>query len=245
MKKGKILFFSLVMEILIIGAVGISTLFTGPVYDFFYNGVYGLALSVAVPLYLLIKNKEDFSSVGFKRIGLRQIIVLIIFDLFSIGGQLIPRMAQGEKIAWQLLPICVMPLIMSTIFEEFLFRGFVQTRVEKSYGPIIAIIVSACMFAFYHLGYPGFRSISDIGLMLAVGAGFALAYKLSDNNLIIAYFVNLPNAFMTYILHSEWFPSFDHISGYALITNLIVVAFFLFAKWKKSTSSSQDTKVES
>ena len=46
----------------------------------------------------------------------------------------------------------------------------------------------------------------DILLLFAVGIGFAAAYKLSGNNLIVAYFVNLPNAFVTYMLKFKQFP---------------------------------------
>lgn len=73
----------------------------------------------------------------------------------------------------------VMPLIMTTFFEEFLFRGFFQSKFEKEFGALPAIFVSGLMFSLYHLGYPGFCSFGDILLLFAVGIGFATAYKLS------------------------------------------------------------------
>ena len=120
---------------------------------------------------------------------------------------------------------------MTTFFEEFLFRGFVQTRVEKNFGAIIAILISAVMFSVYHLGYPGFRTVGDILLLFAVGLGFAIAYKLSDNSLIVSYFVNLPNAFVTYVFKSEQFPKFTVESNiYALITIVAVFIILIVSK---------------
>lgn len=97
---------------------------------------------------------------------------------------------------------------MTTFFEEFLFRGFMQSWFEKLFGSIWAILLSALMFSIYHLGYPGFRQIDDILLLFVVGIGFAVAFKISGNNLFISYFVNLPNAFIRYILKPEQFPTF-------------------------------------
>lgn len=61
-------------------------------------------------------------------LGKKQIIILIVFVAISVGGQLIPIVTKGGTIPWNLLPIGVVPLIMTTFFEEFLFRGFFQKK---------------------------------------------------------------------------------------------------------------------
>lgn len=233
MNKGKILFFCVISELLIITAISIANMFDGVMFGIFYNVLYGLVISTILPLLLVFTDKEDFSSLGIKKIDVRQIIVLIAFVAFSIGGQLIPKVIAGEYIAWPVLTLATAPLVMTTFFEEFLFRGFVQTRVENNFGCIVAILVSAIMFSVYHLGYPGFRTMGDIFLLFAVGLGFAIAYKLSDNNLIVSYFVNLPNAFVTYVFKSEQFPKFTVESSiYAVITILAVFIILIVSKTK-------------
>ncbi len=68
----------------------------------------------------------------------------------------------------------------------------------------------------------------DILLLFAVGIGFAAAYKLSGNNLIVAYFVNLPNAFVTYMLKFKQFPKMAMSSTMASIVTLcVIVAVFI------------------
>lgn len=234
MKKQNIIFMSVGIEFLIILSIAIAASFNGGVsFAVFYNGIYGLILSTIIPFYLVIKNNENFSSLGIKRLGNRQIIILLFFVVLSIGGQVIPKLIAGENIEWNKLPICILPLIMTTFFEEFLFRGFFQTRIEKQYGSIIAILISATMFSLYHLGYPGFRTVEDILLLLAVGTGFSIAFKLSDNNLIVSYLINLPNAFITYILKSEQFPTFtEESSTYAGLSIMMIIIVFLFVRRK-------------
>ena len=189
MQKIKLLFLCVGMEILLIVFVAIANFKPAPVlYFVFYNLGYGVLSSCLLVLYLLRKEKASLAYVGIKKPGARQFVVLGAYIFFSVGGQLIPKLFAGEQIPWQLLPMGIVPLIMTTFFEEFVFRGFVQGRVEQNFGWFPAIIVSGMMFSLYHLGYPGFRTMGDIFLLFAVGSGFAIAYKLSDNNLFVSYF---------------------------------------------------------
>ncbi len=78
----------------------------------------------------------------------------------------------------------------------------------------------------------------EIILIVCVGVGFAIAYRLSGNNLIVAYSVNLPNAFVTYMLKFEQFPVMELLSMIASIITLIaiiVICIVLRACTKKGT----------
>lgn len=214
---------------LLVLCIGCANLLLKPIYYFcFYNVLYGILLSFLVPLFLLRKEENVFDFLGIKTLGKKQIFILVVFIVFSVGGQIIPTAAKGEIISWNLLPMGIVPLIMTPFFEDFLFRGFFQNKFEKEFGTIIAILVSGLMFSLYHIGYPRFRTIEDILLLFAVGIWFATAYKLSGNNLIVAYFVNLPNAFVTYMLKYEQFPKMTMFSTISsIITLWIIVVVFI------------------
>lgn len=238
MNKIKTIFMASTLEILLVLCVGCANLLLKPIYYFFfYNVLYGILFSFLIPLFLLRKEENVFDFIGIKKLGKRQNIVLAVFVIFPIGGQLIPIVVKDGIIPWNLLPLGVMPLIMTTFFEEFLFRGFFQNKFEEGFGTITAIMVSGLMFSLYHVGYPGFRTFEDILLLFAVGIGFATAYKLSGNNLIVAYFVNLPNAFVTYILKFEQFPKMTMSSTIASIVTLcvIVLIFIVSVRANRST----------
>ena len=223
MNSKKLLLCLIGIEAMLILCIALANLNPAPVlYFIFYNFLYGLVFSLLVPLYCLRREKESLASVGVKRLGPRQVAVLFAFVIFSVGGQLIPKMAAGEQIPWHLLPLGIVPLIMTTFFEEFLFRGF-----EQQFGCLPAILISGAMFSLYHLGYPGFRAWEDLLLLFAVGLGFATAYRLSGNNLIVSYFVNLPNAFVTYILKYEQFPVMSVSSTIAAAITLILIGFII------------------
>lgn len=235
MQKLKIVILCAALEIALITCVALANLNPTPVpYFVFYNLGYGIIFSFLVVLYFLRKEKSSLASVGIKKLGARQFVVLGAYIFFSVGGQLIPKLFAGEQIPWQLLPMGIVPLIMTTFFEEFVFRGFVQGRIEQNFGWFPAIIVSGMMFSLYHLGYPGFRTMGDIFLLFAVGSGFAIAYKLSDNNLFVSYFVNLPNAFITYILKNKQFPSMNFSSTIAAFITVILISVIFYVVHKKN-----------
>ena len=228
MGSKKLLLYLIGTEAMLILCIALANLNPTPIlYFVFYNLLYGLVFSLLIPLYCLRKEKESLTSFGVKRLGTRQFAVLCAFVIFSVGGQLIPQMAAGEQIPWRLLPLGIAPLIMTTFFEEFLFRGFVQSRAEQQFGCLPAILISGAMFSLYHLGYPGFRTWGDLTLLFVVGIGFAAAYRLSDNNLIVSYFVNLPNAFVTYILKYEQFPVMNVSSTIAAAITLVLIGFII------------------
>lgn len=224
MNQRKTIICCVCIEIIVILCVALANVYPKPFWYFFwYNLVYGVVCSFLVPIFLLHKEKNLFALIGFKSFGKRQFLVLVIFAGFSVGGQLVPMAAAGRAIPWNLLPMGIVPLIMTTFFEEFLFQGFCQTRLEKAFGALPAILASEVMFSLYHLGYPGFRTLEDLMLLFAVGVGFAVAYKLSGNNLVVAYFVNLPNAFVTYMLKFEQFPEMKRSSVIASVVTLCVI----------------------
>ena len=233
MNKIKTIFIASTLEILLVLCVGCANLLLKPIYYFyFYNVLYGILFSFLIPLFLLRKEENVFDFLGIKTLGKKQVFILVFFIAFSVGGQIIPIVAKGRIIPWDLLPMGIVPLIMITFFEEFLFRGFFQNKFEKEFGTITAILVSGLMFSLYHVGYPRFRTFEDILLLFAVGIGFAIAYKLSENNLIVAYFVNLPNAFVTYMLKFEQFPKMTIYSTMASIITLciIIIVFILIVR---------------
>ncbi len=226
----KTILFCIIMEIMIIVCVASANVYSNPLwYFFFYNILYGVVFSFLIPIFLLRKERNMLYRIGVKPFGRKQIVVLILFVAISVGGQLVPIAASGGIIPWNLLPMGMLPLVMTTFFEEFLFRGFFQSSLEKDFGAFPAVIMSGLMFSLYHVGYPGFRTSADIVLLFVVGVGFAVSYKLSDNNLIVSYFVNLPNAFVTYMLKFKQFPVMKISSTIASIITLCIIVFVFIA----------------
>ncbi len=223
------LWFIIVIELLVIGAVCLASRLGGVFYYLFYHLGYGIGLSILAPLvYVFYYERKSFSSLGIKPVTWRSVAVAALFIAISIGGQLSGRRpVMPSALA---MACATIPLIMTTFFEEFLFRGFFQTRLEARWGPIPAIIGSGLAFSLYHAGYPPFREIHLLLTLLAVGIMFALSFKLARNNLFTSFAVNLPNAVLTYLYTPASFPNFTPgIAIASLITmtlTIVVLAGF-------------------
>jgi hypothetical protein len=57
--------------------------------------------------------------------------------------------------------------LVPAIFEEVMFRGYIQRALEKSWGIWAAIIVSAFMFGAYHLQPANLLPLSFLGFIFA------------------------------------------------------------------------------
>ena len=221
-EKNKLIAKSFSLMCLIIISISMANLLGGIWHYFFYQVIYCVVISVCVPIFFFRKEDDgDLSLLGIKKLRPVDFIIIIGFVTFSIGGQLMN--VKLANINFKLLPLSIIPLIMTTFSEEFLFRGFLQIRFEKAFGAIPAIILSGLVFSVYHLGYPGFRSIGLITLLFFVGIMFALSFKLSNNNVIVSYFVNLPNAYLTYLLKTQKFPQFNFTRQSTIVTIFVIV----------------------
>jgi len=229
-ERSKLIFKSFSLMFIIILTISLANFLGGIGNNFFYQIIYCLVISVCIPIYYFRKEDNgDLSLLGIKKLRFIDYVIVIGFVAFSIGGSL--KNIKIENIKFGLLPLSIAPLLLTTFSEEFFFRGFLQIRFEKVFGSIPAIIASGLSFGIYHLGYPGFRSIGQIITLFFVGVMFALSFKSSKNNVIVSYFVNLPNAYMQYLLKTEQFPSHNFTEQTTIITIfLIFITGFIVIK---------------
>ncbi len=230
--------FSIIIMIILTNSIANST---KSIWHYvFYNVVYCLGISVCIPIFFWKReDNSDFSQLGIKKLRRIDYIIIIGFVVFSIGGQLIN--IKLENLEWGVLPLSILPLIVTTFSEEFLFRGFLQIRFAKVFGHIPAIIFSGMFFSLYHLGYPRFRSVHWIVLLFFVGVMFALAFALSKYNLVVAYFVNIPNAYFTYLINYKRFPPMNfskQASGVSVII-IFLIGYIFFRLLKNNQTISE------
>jgi membrane protease YdiL (CAAX protease family) len=85
--------------------------------------------------------------------------------LQGVMGRLISLPQQQELDPSQYSPVTViawvlMGVVVSGVVEETSFRGYMQSGIERRHGPIVAIVVSGCVFAVAHFRHP------EVGMML-------------------------------------------------------------------------------
>lgn len=93
----------------------------------------------------------------------------------------------------------VVAVIVAPIFEEFLFRGVVQTNLIRSFGVYVGIVVGALVFGAMHV-IPQ-QMISGAGAGLVFGSIYYLTG--SFNTVIAIHFVNNGFTYLLFMLFSD------------------------------------------
>lgn len=213
----------------------VAGLFNGTWFFFlFYQGLMVLGICVFFPLwYVGIKNKQPLSDIGITTKGWKKaLLVGLAFALLTapriIGkGLVLPGM--------DVLFYTGIALVMSSLFEEIFFRGFLQTRFEEYFGMVPAVLLSGLAFSLYHLGYSDSRRIASLTILFLVGIVLSVAFRIT-NNVMTSFVANLPQAIVTFIEKRVFFDG--RAAAVSFLT--IVVAVGLVAWVMKTTEGKHD-----
>ena len=80
--------------------------------------------------------------------------------------------ASGQLALGQLLGRFASNFMQNGVFEEFLFRGALQSRLRALWTPAWALVVQALVFGAWHLGL-GFTNTGHAGVLPALASGIA------------------------------------------------------------------------
>lgn len=116
---------------------------------------------------------------------------LAVFISASLAGEIMARIvglgdtdeASNTQIltdnegSWWVLGVVFCVVIGAPLVEELLFRGLVLRAFEKSFGPVVGIVVSTAIFTVLHVvagatwdeTFVLWASIGMVGLVLAIG----------------------------------------------------------------------------
>jgi hypothetical protein len=80
------------------------------------------------------------------------------------------------------VPLLVMSVVVG-LFEAIFFRGFIQNRLEHSFGMIPGIVGGAAFYAAYHVGYG--MGAGEMLFLFGLGIAYATAFRITRNILVL------------------------------------------------------------
>jgi membrane protease YdiL (CAAX protease family) len=141
----------------------------------------GLILGVIGPvIYTVWMRGRHLADLGLttknwqQAIGLGLVLGVIQFFLTLYGYDL------PAPVDW--VPLLTMSLMVG-LFEAIFFRGFIQTRLSASLGPVPGIVIAAALYALYHVGYG--MGIREMAFLFALGLVYGIAYACVNNVLVL------------------------------------------------------------
>ncbi len=143
---------------------------------------------VALPLLVLLLAGAHIRSLGFGH-GHRVGRVLLLWGSIPLAFFAV-ALVSGQLALGRLLGRFVSNFMQNGFWEEFLFRGALQTRLRRLCTPAWAVVIQALVFGIWHLGL-GFTSTGNAGLLPAlastvvnqavVGLAFGVIFERTRN----------------------------------------------------------------
>jgi hypothetical protein len=185
----------------------------------------GMVLGVSGPvIYTVWFRRRPLSSLGFTLREWRALVApALVFAgvqfAITLRGYDLPR-----PVDW--VPLLSMSLTVG-LFESVFFRGFVQGRLEASFGTAPAVAGAAVLYALYHVGFG--MGAEEMAFLFGLGLVYAVAYRIGNNVLMLwplltpmgSFFAQLESGDLTGEL--PW----ASIAGFADVIGLMAVVIWL------------------
>ena len=186
----------------------------------------GLLLGVVGPVvYQVWVRGRDLRSIG---IGTHHWRATVVMGLVLAGTQFaVTLVGRSLPAPEDWVPLLGMSLVVG-LFEAVFFRGFVQGRIEASFGPVAGVAGAAVLYAAYHVGYG--MDFSETWFLLGLGVVYAVAYRLTTNVLIVWPLLTPVGAFFNNLESGDIDLPWASLMGFADVALLMAAAVWLAAR---------------
>jgi hypothetical protein len=203
---------------------------------------YGSALVVGVagPLFYTVwVRRRPLASLGLTLGDWRATAVLA--GVFA-GVQFSLTLARVEYPApavW--LPLLAMALPVG-LFEAIFFRGFIQNRLEASFGLVPAVAVAAGLYGLYHIGYG--MGLNEVVFLAGLGIVYAVAFRLAGSILVLWPLLTPLGSLFNQIQAGDVVMPLESMLGFADLLVLMVAAIWFARRHERRQAAEGKTGAE-
>lgn len=159
--------------------------------------IYAIKTYYKVPIIkslgLSIESSDNLKTYFFGGVKITALIIfstLFINMLFYTITKTLPENPYSKFSLEDLKMIAVLAVIIAPVFEELVFRGFLQPAFCKAIGNYQGTVVVSLIFAIIHLNYIDYPSAFVSMVILALILGFTRLYYNSTIPGIVGHFLN-------------------------------------------------------
>jgi uncharacterized protein len=219
--------------VLVVGAVYTATNFIGQSvwggmgYFLVYVVLGALLFGIGIPIYwMVIICKRPLSELGItkKHCG-RSFALQLVFSILLVGPAYIKTPIPPFQ---QLLPLLLLSVSIG-LFEAIFWRGWVQMRLEESFGVVPGIMIASLFYAIYHIGYG--MPASEMVFLFFIGIMYAVTFRFTRNILILYPFFQPLGQLKTLITDQLSLPLIASV-GFAEAFVGMLVLIWLAAKYQ-------------
>lgn len=202
-----------------------------------------LKLNTVIAILLLVSSWGVVAFLGWLNVSFFDWLVeifpgLAVFkDMQAQMAEMIVGFIKSDyAIIYGLIYIALVP----AVFEEIMFRGYIQRALEKSGGIWVGIIVSGLMFGAYHVQPSNFLPLSFLGII------FAYVTYISDSLIpaMVLHFINNGSQVIYGSLNPEFLEQSNTselgLPWFMIVLSVIVMVGLLLLMHKLKTKSSYE-----
>jgi uncharacterized protein len=193
----------------------------------------GLILGVVGPVvYTTWVRHRPLRTLGLGLHALRPTLVLAalfggVQFVIMFGGYALPA-----PVDW--VPLLVLSLTVG-VFEAVFFRGFVQGRLEASFGTAGGVVGAAVLYALYHVGYG--MAGSEMVFLFGLGVVYAIAYRLVNNVLVLWPLLTPIGAFFNNLESGDIVLPWASILGFVDVLGVMAAVIWLAARHERRAAA--------
>ena len=192
----------------------------------------GLLVGVVGPVvYTVWIRRRPLADLGIRvdnwrqAVGLGVALAAVQFFLTLYGYDL------PQPVDW--VPLAVMALTVG-LFEAIFFRGFIQTRLTASFGPVVGTGGAAALYALYHVGYG--MGPTEMVFLFGLGVVYAVAYACVTNILVLWPLLLPMGSFFNTVQSGEITMPWAAILGFADILAVMFTAMWMAYRHERRIS---------
>lgn len=221
--------------------VGVVALFTLAFRVFTQDSVAGLFLAFAAGMllgvvgpivYTVWVRHRPLSDLGLTRSNLRPAVTLGL----ALGGVQFAMTLWGytlpQPVDW--VPLLVLSLTVG-LFEAVFFRGFIQTRLASSLGPIGGVGGASALYALYHVGYG--MGPAEMLFLFGLGVVYGVAFAVVHNIAVLWPLLIPLGSFYNNLESGDIRMPWAAIFGFADVLALMATAVWLAARHHRRDTS--------
>lgn len=136
------------------------------------------------------------------------------------------------------VPLLVLSLTVG-LFEAIFFRGFVQGRLEDSFGTAAGVAGAATLYSLYHVGYG--MGGDELVFLFGLGIVYAIAYRLVTNIVVLWPLLTPIGALFNNLEAGDIVLPWASIAGFADVLAVMALIIWLAARHERRTATQPRT----